>query len=177
MMSCSRGQPLVVPTLPTRVTNGLQAIIGPSGGVVTPGGRKNRDWPRSMMPVYFSLVEFGQVVCLCLVCGFPDRASRDVLQTTYRQISNISGTKSQKLFFFSSRLAVDFTQSIEARCKVENEDGEQPRQEMPQLHLSDQQLYCLLRCALYQRFDGKPQQPCSKCWGSYRDYSVHASSQ
>ena len=100
MMSCSRGQPLVVPPLPTRVTNGLQAIIGPSGGVVTPGGRKNRDWPRSMMPVYFSLVEFGQVVCLCLVCGFPDRASRDVLQTTYRQISNISGTKSQKLFFF-----------------------------------------------------------------------------
>ena len=31
---------------------------------------------------------------------------------------------------------------------------EQRRQAMPQLHLSDQQVYCLLRCALYKRFGG-----------------------
>ena len=33
---------------------------------------------------------------------------------------------------------------------------EQRRQAMLQLHLSDQQFYCVLRCDLYQRFDGSP---------------------
>ena len=39
---------------------------------------------------------------------------------------------------FSSRVAVAFAQSIEARCKVENKDV--VGQAMLQLHLSDQQL-------------------------------------
>ena len=32
---------------------------------------------------------------------------------------------------------------------------EQRRQAMLHLHLSDQQVYCLLRCVLYKRWDGK----------------------
>ena len=39
----------------------------------------------------------------------------------YRKTSNISRTKSKK-YFFSSRLAVAFAQSIEANCLVGNED-------------------------------------------------------
>ena len=44
---------------------------------------------------------------------------------------------------------VVFAQSAEARCKVENEDvvGAAHAQALLQLHLSDQQFYCLLRCA------------------------------
>ena len=44
------------------------------------------------------------------------------VQEIYRKIYNIRCTKSQKLKWFSSRLAVVFAQSIEARCQVENED-------------------------------------------------------
>ena len=40
----------------------------------------------------------------------------------YLKISNIRCAKSQNLKSFSSRLAVAFAQSIEARCYVENED-------------------------------------------------------
>ena len=41
---------------------------------------------------------------------------------SYRKTSNLSRTQSQKLKCFSSRLAVVFAQSIEAKCWVENED-------------------------------------------------------
>ena len=44
-----------------------------------------------------------------------------------------------KLKCFSSHLAVASGQFIETLCKVENEDVEQRRQAMLQLHLSDQQ--------------------------------------
>ena len=40
----------------------------------------------------------------------------------YRKVSNIRRTKSQNLKWFSSRLEVVFTQSVEAGCQVENED-------------------------------------------------------
>ena len=40
----------------------------------------------------------------------------------YRQVSNIRRTQSKKHKCFSSRLAVVFAQSIEARCEVDNED-------------------------------------------------------
>ena len=42
-------------------------------------------------------------------------------------------------------------QYIEAKCSVKNEDA--VGQAMFQLHLSDPQFYCLLRCSLYKRFD------------------------
>ena len=53
---------------------------------------------------------------------------------------------------FSPRPVIIFAQSNEAN-EVENEDvvGAAP---MPQLHLSDQQFYCLLMCVLYWRLDG-----------------------
>ena len=40
----------------------------------------------------------------------------------YRQLSNISRTKSRKRKCFPSRLAIVFVQSVEAMYQVENED-------------------------------------------------------
>ena len=51
---------------------------------------------------------------------------------------------------FSSHLAVVFAQSIETSVKLRMKMYlEQRRQAMLQIHLSDQQFYCLLRCVLY----------------------------
>ena len=72
----------------------------------------------------------------------------------YQQTSNISWSKSQNLFLvssFSCLCPVHRTQVIKSRLKVQLE---QRRQAMLQLHLSDQQFYCLLRCALYYRCAG-----------------------
>ena len=44
------------------------------------------------------------------------------LHFIYRQISNYMMCQIQKLKCFSSHLAVVFAQSVEARCKVENEE-------------------------------------------------------
>ena len=59
----------------------------------------------------------------------------------------VYGAKIPKLKCDSSRVAVVFPQSIEARYGVENEDevGATPRA-MFQIHLSEPQLHCLLRC-------------------------------
>ena len=54
----------------------------------------------------------------------------------------------QQLKCFSSRLAVVFAQSIKAMTRTKMQ-LEQHRQAMLQLHLIDQQFYCLLRCHLY----------------------------
>ena len=55
-----------------------------------------------------------------------------------------------KLKCFSSPLEVVFSQAIEAMCWVKNEDvvGAAPTA-MLQLHLSDQQFYCLPKYVLY----------------------------
>ena len=68
----------------------------------------------------------------------------------YRQISNIHRTKSQILAV--SRLVLQLYLSnplkpgIKLRMKIQLE---QRRQAMLQLHLSDQQFYCLPGCVLY----------------------------
>ena len=48
--------------------------------------------------------------------------SANGIYDTYRKISNISRTNSQKLKRFSPRLAAVFAQSIEVRCYIENKD-------------------------------------------------------
>ena len=58
----------------------------------------------------------------------------DCPSANYCQTSGISGTKSQHFLCFSSHLAVVCAQSIEAR--------------LLQLHLSNQQVYCLLKVRL-----------------------------
>ena len=68
----------------------------------------------------------------------------------YRKISNISRTQNQNLNDF--RLIMQFPlpnalkPGFKSRMKV---SLEQRRQAMLQLHLSDRQFYCLLRCVLY----------------------------
>ena len=54
-------------------------------------------------------------------------------QDIYRQVSNISRTKSQHLRRFSYCLAAFFAESLEARCQVENADvvGAEPRGDAP----------------------------------------------
>ena len=77
------------------------------------------------------------------------------LNKWYCQTSNISHTKSQHLNV--SRLILQLSlpnplqPGVKSRMKMESE---QRRQAMLQLHLSDQQFYCLLRCSLYWRFEG-----------------------
>ena len=66
---------------------------------------------------------------------------------TYREISNISRTKSEDLNF--PRLVMQLSlynilkPGVKSRMKMQLE---QRRQAMFQLHLSDRQFYCLLRC-------------------------------
>ena len=72
----------------------------------------------------------------------------------YCQTSGIRRTNSWTLNV--SRLVLSFlsnplTPGVKPRMKMLLE---QRRQAMLQLHLSDQQVYCLLRCGLYQKFDG-----------------------
>ena len=72
----------------------------------------------------------------------------------YHQISNISSTKSQNLnvshLVLQLSLCNILKPGVEWRMKMLLG---QCRQAMLQLHLSDQQFYCRLRCILYQRFD------------------------
>ena len=73
----------------------------------------------------------------------------------YRQISNISRTKYQNLnvslLVLQLSLRNPSKPGVKSRMKMQLE---QRRQAMLQLHLSDQQFHCLLRCDLYHRFDG-----------------------
>ena len=74
----------------------------------------------------------------------------------YRQTSNVRRIKSQNLNV--SRL-VFFVQFIEARCYVENDVA---LIQLP-VHVSDQQLYCLLRRDLYWMFYGN--------WGKQNEWN------
>ena len=74
----------------------------------------------------------------------------------YRKIFNISGTESPNLNVSCLVLQLSWPNpmkpGVKSRMKMLLE---QPRQAMLQLHPSDRQFYCLIRCDLYQRFDGK----------------------
>ena len=72
----------------------------------------------------------------------------------YRQTFNIRRTKSHNLTV--SRLVLQLSLPNQLKPGAESSMKmllEQHRHVMPQLHLSDQQLYNLLRCDLYQRSD------------------------
>ena len=73
----------------------------------------------------------------------------------YTQNFIIRRTKSKKLnvsrLFLQFFLPDPLKLGIESRMKMQLE---QRRQAMLQLHLSDQQVYCTLRCVSYCRFDG-----------------------
>ena len=78
-----------------------------------------------------------------------------LLNTIYRKISIVRRTKFQNsndtcLVLYLS-LPDPLKPGVQSRMKMWLE---QRRQAMPQLHLSDQQVYYLLRCALYSRFGG-----------------------
>ena len=68
----------------------------------------------------------------------------------YHKISNISCTKSKNLndshLVLQSSLPNPLKPGVKSRMKMYLE---QRRQAMPQLHLSDQQFNCLLRCVFY----------------------------
>ena len=74
---------------------------------------------------------------------------------SFCQISHKRRTKSQNLNVSRLILQLVFAQfalksGVESRMKMLLE---QRREAMLQLHLSDEQFYCLIRCGLYQRFD------------------------
>ena len=71
------------------------------------------------------------------------------MKTSYRKISNISRTKSQNLDVSPLVMQLSSPNSmkpdVKSRMKIKLEHR---RQAMLQLHLSDRQFYCLLRCTL-----------------------------
>ena len=73
----------------------------------------------------------------------------------HRKISNISRTNSQNWNDYRLVLQLSLPNPLKpgvtSRMKMKLE---QRRQAMLKQHLSDQQVYCLLRCALYYRFYG-----------------------
>ena len=72
----------------------------------------------------------------------------------YRQTSSKRHTKPKKLKCFSSRLAVVFAQSIEARCQVKNKDVFGAASTCYAPTTSEWSTSLFLRCDLYHRFDG-----------------------
>ena len=100
-------------------------------------------------PVTRKMFPFDDVI---MVNGV--RHPNDHFLNNYRQISNIIRTKSQNLNV--PRLVLLLPNPLKPGVKSGMKMNlEQRRQAMLQLHLGDQQLWCLLRCVLYQRFDGK----------------------
>ena len=84
--------------------------------------------------------------------GVDDDTNTLFFHGSYRQISIISRTKSPNLnvtpLFLQLPLPDPFKPGVKSRMKLLLE---QRRQVMLQLHLSDRQFYCLLRCDLYIR--------------------------
>ena len=74
----------------------------------------------------------------------------------YCQTSNISCTKSQNLNVISLVLQLSLSNPLKPSVKaIMKLELELRRQAVLQLHLSDQQFYCLLNCALGWRFHSK----------------------
>ena len=72
-----------------------------------------------------------------------------------RKISNLRRTQSQKLDESYLGLHLSLSNPLRTGVKLRMKMKlEQRWQAMLQLHLRDQQLYCLLKCDLYSRFDG-----------------------
>ena len=88
----------------------------------------------------------------------------------YRQTSNISRTKSQN--WIASHLILQLSlpnplkPRVTSRMKMSLEQRPQP---MLQLHLSDQQFYCLLRCVLYYNTLWWISAPCTMDFGPQYD--------
>ena len=89
-------------------------------------------------------------------------------KVTVKPTSNISHTKSQHLNVFHLILQVSLPNPLKPGVKLRTKMWlEKRRQAMLQLHLSDQQFYCLLRFDLYKRFNSK--QNC--CW-KFANYTM-----
>ena len=72
------------------------------------------------------------------------------IEYQYHQISNVSLTKCQNLNVSGLVLQLSLCNLLEPGVKSKMKmQLEQRRQAMLQLHLSDQQFHCLLRCCLY----------------------------
>ena len=72
----------------------------------------------------------------------------------YRKISNISCTKSENWNFSCLVIQLSLCNISKLGLKLRMKMLLEQRQAILQLHLSDQQFYCLLRRVLYYRFDG-----------------------
>ena len=71
------------------------------------------------------------------------------LANSYRQSSNIRRSKSQNLYVSLLVLQLSLRNSLKPGVKSRMKMSlEQRRQALLQLHLSDQQFYCLQRCVL-----------------------------
>ena len=90
-------------------------------------------------------------------CPISKSSHCNPFEKSYCQISSISYTKSKNLniscLILPLFLPNTFKPDVESRMKMYLE---QRRQAMLQLHLSDQQVYCLQKCGLYQRFEVYP---------------------
>ena len=79
--------------------------------------------------------------------------SHVIFQKSYRQISNISSTKSQNLNVYRLVLQMPLPNPLKPGVKTRMKmQLEQRRQAMLQLHLSDQQFYYIVMCVYIRGF-------------------------
>ena len=91
---------------------------------------------------------FPWIISWCF--RYPDTTVCSVWFVNYCKISNISCTKSQNFSNFRLLLQLSLPNPLKPSVKLRMKmQLEQHRQAMLQLHLSDQQFYCILRCGLY----------------------------
>ena len=86
---------------------------------------------------------------------FWQHVMKEMHSRDYRQTSNVKRTTSQhsNVSRFVTQLSLPDTLKPSVRSII-NMQMEQHRQAMLQLHLNEQQCYCLSECGLYYKFDG-----------------------
>ena len=93
-----------------------------------------------------------RISCLNMYTRFANQSDTVVIYINiYREVSNISRTKSEHLKDSRSVLLLSLPNPLKPDVKSRMKAM---LQAMLQLHLSDRQFYCLLRCVLYKRLYG-----------------------
>ena len=133
-------------SIPSQIAKYMGPTWGPPGSFRPQVGPMLAPW--TLLSGSISQEPCTQFALCCVLLRFGTRR--------FYQPSNIwyKTRRIPKLEWFSSRLAIGFAQYLETAVKSKMEMYlEQRWQSMLQLHPSDQQCCCLLRCGLYERFD------------------------
>ena len=107
-------------------------------------------WLSYLRLKYHLYSTFEITVLYAISCYKWPRSCGTLLHFAYRQVSNLTRTKSQHKKDFRTVLRLSLPNPLKPDAKSRMKmQLEQRRQAMLQLHLNDWQFYCLLRCTLY----------------------------